>query len=409
MLITIQAYVSVMSDDSSVTITLPENIEDDFLLQTRAANVQTSHVYLSGSYHTPENQGVYDTLNALVSNQERFSFPNSRDSTDCTAPLVPLPKTKAGFSEADILEAILLKRSDWASSITRTISNLPENTSHTVLVMGLLQCIPTAITRERGLRVVVSSKHNSGPSTNNKSIPPVVHTEDTNTRYPYGKDAIAIVGMGCRFPESDSMEQFWSIIKNGCSTISTVPETRFKVNAKDVGWKYDGNFLREPDVFDHKFFNISAREAASMDPQQRLALQVAYEALEAAGYFRRPAATAGRVGCYLGVASTEYQDNIDSNTPGAFSLVGTIRAFIAGRISHYFGWTGPSLTFDTACSSSLVAIHNACKDIRSGECDVALAGGVNVMTSPFLFNALGAANFTSRPAIRQRCRRILSR
>ncbi|KAL2824854.1 hypothetical protein BDW59DRAFT_162050 [Aspergillus cavernicola] len=137
-----------------------------------------------------------------------------------------------------------------------------------------------------------------------------------------------------------------------------------------------------------------------MDPQQRLALQVAYEAVESAGYYgiranstRQETETETDVECYLRVGSVDYEDNVASADANAFSATGTLRAFISGRISHFFGWSGPSITFDTACSSSAVAIHTGCKALLAGECAMALAGGVNVITSPALHQNLAAASF----------------
>jgi acyl transferase domain-containing protein len=109
-----------------------------------------------------------------------------------------------------------------------------------------------------------------------------------------------------------------------------------------------------------------------MDPQQRLALQIAYEAMESAGYCGKQMST--DVGCYLGVGSVDYDANVVSRDANAFAATGTLRAFISGRISHFFGWEGPSLTIDTACSSSAVAIHTARKALLTGECSVAIAG-----------------------------------
>ena len=104
-----------------------------------------------------------------------------------------------------------------------------------------------------------------------------------------------------------------------------------------------------------------------MDPQQRLALQVAYEAIESSGYCSLPTQEKEvDVGCYLGVGSVDYEENVASDNASAFSATGTLRAFISGRISHFFGWTGPSITFDTACSSSAVAIHTALREHSNG-------------------------------------------
>ncbi|KAI9146901.1 Non-reducing polyketide synthase andM [Paramyrothecium foliicola] len=154
-----------------------------------------------------------------------------------------------------------------------------------------------------------------------------------------------------------------------------------------------GGFIDNYDKFDHRFFNISGREAKNMDPQQRLVLQVTYEALEVAGYSGTPEGQReSNIGCYLGVSSVDYDSNIAAEAANAFSATGSLRAFISGRVSHFFGWSGPSITFDTACSSSAVAIHTACKALLSGECSMAVAGGVNVITSPFLYQNLSAAS-----------------
>ncbi|KAL8838460.1 MAG: hypothetical protein Q9170_002135 [Blastenia crenularia] len=213
-------------------------------------------------------------------------------------------------------------------------------------------------------------------------------------------EEIAVVGMACRFPQADSVEEFWQLISSGKTSLSKLPEWRFnpaniaREPKLDTFW---GNFLEHPDVFDHRFFEVSGREAKSMDPQQRLALQVAYEALESSGYYHLPAPRMETdLGCYLGVGSVDYEANVASEDANAFSALGTLRSFISGRISHFFGWEGPSITFDTACSSSTVAIHTACKALLGGECSLALAGGINIITSPNLHQNLAAASFLNR-------------
>ena len=176
-----------------------------------------------------------------------------------------------------------------------------------------------------------------------------------------------------------------------------LPKGRFptaNLRRTPAGAKFLGNYLGALDEFDHRFFKLSSREAASMDPQQRIILQVAYQALESSGYFDEFSKSKS-VGCFFGVGSVDYEDNITSHLPNSFSSLGTLRAFISGRVSHHFGWSGPSITYDTACSSSAVAIHSACKAILLGECSTALAGGVNAITSPSLHENLNRAGFLS--------------
>ncbi|KAG6362867.1 hypothetical protein INS49_007962 [Diaporthe citri] len=164
-------------------------------------------------------------------------------------------------------------------------------------------------------------------------------------------------------------------------------------NGKSV---FTGNILKDVSSFDNRFFRKSGREAASMDPQQRILLEVAYQALESSGYFT-PNSTPreSNVGCFVGISSCDYVDNVASHPPNAFSATGMLRAFPSGDISHFFGFTGPSITFDTDCSSSAVAIDAASKALLAGDCISALAGGVNIFSSPHLYQNLAAASFLS--------------
>ncbi|KAI1815969.1 hypothetical protein GGS20DRAFT_595983 [Poronia punctata] len=212
--------------------------------------------------------------------------------------------------------------------------------------------------------------------------------------------AIAIIGMGCKFPGADSVEEFWHLLESGRSMASEPPPERFpththkRSNDKSI---FSGNFLNNVSDFDNRFFKVSSREAATMDPQQRLLLEVAYQALESAAFFRpQQNEPDTEVGCFVGLIGSDYNDNVASHPPNAFSALSTLRAFLTGRISHFFGFTGPSITYDTACSSSAVAIDAACKAILQGDCTSAIAGGVSVFTSPHLYQNLAQASFLSQ-------------
>ena len=177
-------------------------------------------------------------------------------------------------------------------------------------------------------------------------------------------NAVAVIGMACRYPDADSTEDFWGLISEAQCVIKEFPEHRFKPSdlVREPRGPFWGGYLRHLDEFDHRFFGISGREANSMDPQQRLCLQVAYEAMESAGYFGLRSDAFNRdIGCYIGSANDDYCDNVASHPVSAFSLPGTLRSFISGRVSHHFGWTGPSMVLDTACSAAAVAIHTACR------------------------------------------------
>ncbi|MBF0103637.1 MAG: polyketide synthase dehydratase domain-containing protein, partial [Desulfobacterales bacterium] len=209
-------------------------------------------------------------------------------------------------------------------------------------------------------------------------------------------EPIAIIGMGCRFPgKANDLETFWQLLKSGYDAISEVPKDRW-----DVDEYYDpdsdtpgkicsryGGFLENLDTFDASFFCISPREAATLDPQQRLILEVAYEALEHAGKTRESLFNT-LTGVFLGISTFDYAglrySLQDPTQIDAYFATGSTLCMAAGRLSYILGLTGPSMVIDTACSSSLVAIHTACQSLRNQECDIALTGGVNVILTPEL-------------------------
>jgi epothilone polyketide synthase D len=207
---------------------------------------------------------------------------------------------------------------------------------------------------------------------------------------------VAIVGAALRMPGgADTLEGFWSLLRDGTDTTAEFPVSRgdarsiYDPDPDHPGTAYviRGAFLDEVDGFEPAVFGISPREAVGMDPQQRIALELAWEALESAGY--APTELVGRrVGVYIGVSTTDYvrmrQQLGDPADMDAYQLVGE-PSFIAGRISYTFGLRGPSMVIDTTCSSALVAVHQACQALNAGECDMALAGGVNLMLSPYGF------------------------
>jgi acyl transferase domain-containing protein len=201
-------------------------------------------------------------------------------------------------------------------------------------------------------------------------------------------EPIAIVGIGCRFPGGGTdPSKFWDVLANGVDAIRELDDARWPGDpaARKLGKLWAGLLLDPVETFDHAFFDISRQEAESLDPQQRLALEVAWEALEASGYL--PERLAGsRTGVFVGVTSNDYSQRLltmTSDERDMYAATGNSVAFAAGRISYALGLNGPAITIDTTCSSSLVAVHLACQSLRSGESDVALAGGVNLILSLF--------------------------
>ncbi|MEZ4449702.1 MAG: beta-ketoacyl synthase N-terminal-like domain-containing protein [Nannocystaceae bacterium] len=211
-------------------------------------------------------------------------------------------------------------------------------------------------------------------------------------------EPLAIVSMACRLPGGvEGPEDLWALLSEGRDAITDVPAARWDVGAhfdadpSAAGRTYSrwGGFVGEVSGLDAPFFGISPREAVSVDPQERLLLETSWEALERARIV--PDALMGsRTGVYVGVCGNEYQSRAmaDLEAIDAYSLLGTAHSTMVGRLSYWLGLRGPNLAVDTACSSSLVALHLACQALRARECDLALAGGVNLLLSPEGFVSL---------------------
>jgi acyl transferase domain-containing protein/NADPH:quinone reductase-like Zn-dependent oxidoreductase/nucleoside-diphosphate-sugar epimerase len=209
-------------------------------------------------------------------------------------------------------------------------------------------------------------------------------------------EPIAVIGMGCRFPGgANDPDRYWQLLREGRDATSEIPKWRWPVNdffSSDLnapGRMYTrrGGFVEGIEDFDSEFFGISPRESLKTDPQQRLLLEVSWETFENAAL--PPEGLAGsRTGVFVGITGSDYaqvlraagEENLD-----AYHLTGCCPSFGPGRISYLLGLQGPSLAVDTACSSSLVAVDLACRSLRAGQCDLALAGGVNALLIPDAF------------------------
>jgi 3-oxoacyl-(acyl-carrier-protein) synthase/NADPH:quinone reductase-like Zn-dependent oxidoreductase/acyl carrier protein len=208
-----------------------------------------------------------------------------------------------------------------------------------------------------------------------------------------GREPIAIVGMACRFPGgADSPKDYWDLLLQRRDAVSEIPRERmdldqvFDARPQIPGKTYSrwAGMLDKPGDFDAEFFGISPREAVGMDPQQRLLLEVSWEALENAGI--SPKSLAGQqVGVFIGITNSEYAQLLQKNIPRqqltAYFLQGSALNATAGRLSYFYGLNGPSMAIDTACSSSLVAVDRACRSLREGESQFAVAAGVNVLAT----------------------------
>jgi thioester reductase-like protein len=210
-------------------------------------------------------------------------------------------------------------------------------------------------------------------------------------------DAIAIVGLGCRFPGADGPDAFWKLLSQGLSAIREVPEGRWPVSGSRERW---GGFLDNIDRFDAALFGITPKEAVRMDPQQRLLLEVAWETLEHAGIL--PDNLRGSsTGVFVGISSTDYSlaQLTAYEDLNAYSATGNALCIAANRLSYVFDWRGPSHAIDSACSSSLVALHQACHSLRAGDCNLALAGGVNMLLIPHWSKVFAEANMLAEDGL----------
>ena len=218
-------------------------------------------------------------------------------------------------------------------------------------------------------------------------------------------DPIAIVGMACRVPGGgDTPARLWQLLRNGVDTVRAVPADRWNGDA----W-YDpdlsataksatkwGGFLDRIDEFDADYFGILPREAERMDPQQRLFLEVAIEAIDDAG-LPHELLRGTRTGVYIASYHNDYAQ-LQYNDPEAIdlrTLTGTLHSVLANRLSYFLDLRSPSMSIDTACSSSLVAIHMACQSLRYGEINMAIAGGVSLMIAPELMVSMSKIGFMS--------------
>jgi acyl transferase domain-containing protein len=246
---------------------------------------------------------------------------------------------------------------------------------------------PTPIALQRHLRRELAGAPAAAPEPVRATAPPAGHPAE---------DPIAVVGFGCRLPGGvTSPEEFWELLAEPRDAVGELPADRgwsldeiYDPDPTQPGKTYTrfGAFLQDAGGFDAEFFGISPREALAMDPQQRVLLETAWQALEHAGI--APASLHGTdTGTFIGAVAQEYGTTLHEPPEGldGMLLTGKLTGVISGRLAYVLGLQGPAVTVDTACSSSLVAVHQAVGALRAGECGLAVTGGVAVLGSPGLF------------------------
>ncbi|MBL7665784.1 MAG: aminotransferase class III-fold pyridoxal phosphate-dependent enzyme [Bacteriovoracaceae bacterium] len=221
----------------------------------------------------------------------------------------------------------------------------------------------------------------------------VEKTIEYNTSEVNSSEPIAIIGLSCRFPGGKNPNDFWQLLKEGRSAIRKIPAERF---TKQLSFDAYAGLIDDVAAFDAQHFGVSATEAVHLDPQQRLLMELSWEALENAGY--APSSLSGsKTGVFVGISSSDYSLEKARAYEDAHLYDGTgmAHSIAANRISYFYNFKGPSFALDTACSSSLLAIHEACESLRTHQSQMALAGGVNLILSHYLMEAFRRANMLS--------------
>jgi hypothetical protein len=316
-----------------------------------------------GRWHHQDHSPGFNALLELCKLDERFKLPDASALNRTLISSIDGKPIIQGSLSSIAIKSILIAQSRWDLMFNTFLETTSRDIDFRYITIGEKVIVPKIVPNSSDARVSYAvSNGDSVSSLKTAQVLPDVPAYEESSLIP--DTAVAIIGMACRYPDADTVEEFWELIHAGKCAVRPLPEDRYKVSSltREPKGPFWGGFVAQPDVFDHRFFGISGREAKSMDPQQRMCLQVAYEAVESAGYAGLRSDEFDRdIGCYIGVANEDYGDNVASHPVNAFSATGTLRAFISGRISHHFGWTGPSVVLDTACSSGAVAIHTACK------------------------------------------------
>jgi 3-oxoacyl-(acyl-carrier-protein) synthase len=415
------AYVSVLFDEARATVTTSERLVPKLVRQLRAAGITAIPLAFKGKLHTPgpEREGHTECLIEVCHAMSELQFPDAAHLALPTYIDHPDGKPVSG-EETDligmVLRSVLATQLNWAATVSKLAAN-KEGVS--LVAFGLDRPLPTTILRTFGPRQVQFDEiedevsklapSRQQPQSDGEQVKEVISASvEAGEEEEEEEEMIAIVGMSLKTAGAEDLDDFVDMVKTGESQHEIITREKMTYDflwrepADADGRKWYGNFMKDSDAFDHKFFKRSPRESIAIDPQGRQSMQAAYQAVAQSGYFTELATSSlaeverrKHVGCYVGLCSFEYEINTVCHPPTAFTGTGALRSFIPGRVSHYFGWTGPAMTFDTACSSSTVALHNACRDVLSGEVPAALVGGVNVLTNLQWTGNLAAGSFIS--------------
>ncbi|KAJ5610338.1 polyketide synthase protein [Penicillium lagena] len=400
-----QIYASVKSDALRVSFMGPAPDIQKLHQVAKDRGLSAAVLDVRGRWHCPGNEQITDDFYSLCQEHQDMQLTGStnalrtrlRSNADGTLLVESTSLTK------EAIFSIMVRQCNWGMVIDGAIQDLYRRSrgvrQHSIAVFGTGDCVSRDSIQ--GTELQLTKQEIS------KLFSRSVETVPSHNSLDYVRPpVICAIGLACRFPGAEHAGEFWDVISEGKSQCRAVPTDRIDfskssrlstgtASREDTQSRFFGNFLSQIDGFDHQFFKVAPKEAIAMDPQQRLLLETAYQAVQSAGLGNPKDIYGKNVGVFIGIGNNDYMEHNCSNTATAFSLTGTLRAFLCGKISHYFGWTGPSETIDTACSSSGVAINRACRALASGECDYALVGGVNTISSPNTYIDLSVAGFLS--------------
>ncbi|KAI9370749.1 conidial yellow pigment biosynthesis polyketide synthase [Aspergillus egyptiacus] len=393
-------YVSAVCANT-ITISGPPVNLDQFIDSALSKHHKAIRAPVHGPYHSSH---LYDYRDI-----ERVLEASDADVLCNHKPCVPVLSSNTGkpIVAKDMkdflkiaLEEILLQQMCWDKVTESCISLLKSAGDHTSK-----RLIPVSTTATQSLFNSLKKAKITGVEVDGGLGEIWTETHNLNETGRAELSKIAIIGMSGRFPDADSPQDFWSLLYKGLDVHRKVPEDRWDADAhvdltggtRNTSKVPYGCWIRQPGLFDPRFFNMSPREALQADPAQRLALLTAYEALEMAGFVpdSTPSTQRDRVGIFYGMTSDDYREVNSGQDIDTYFIPGGNRAFTPGRINYYFKFSGPSVSVDTACSSSLAAIHLACNSIWRNDCDAAITGGVNILTNPDNHAGLDRGHFLS--------------
>lgn len=397
------AYISGITGPRAVSIGGPAaTVRNLYEFISAQDGLRAEKIDLGGSAHNPKNFDIAAELCRICQDTPGLQLPTAEQLH------TPLRSNQTGellthgSLTDDLIHTMLSARCEWYSLIINVAQDLKKSkrAEHNFAIFGWADCVTMNPFHQARLKITKTFAKNLIQEES-----PEVTVPKNEPQPGLPENSIAIIGASCRLPGANDMNELWDLLSSGASRAEKLSAERFDLpgsfRASQSGSltkdrTFYGNFIDDVESFDHSFFGINAREAANMDPQQRIMLELSFEALEDAGYLAaHERAKFDNVGCFVGLVLAEYMENTNSHGSTAYTSTGTVPAFLCGRISHTYGWSGPSEMFNTACSSSLVAINRACKAVQTGECRMALAGGVNVMTGVNNYLDLAKAGFLS--------------